>query len=84
MRRFNFPKARTQLFRLLSDLERGETIVITRNGRAVARIVPESGQRREEITRAIADITALRRKAGHMTTREILSARDEGREWCGE
>lgn len=79
MRLIQASEAKTHLPRLLDEVERGETLVITRHGRAIARIVPESGQRREEIGRAIADITALRRKAGRATTPEILAARDEGR-----
>lgn len=79
MRMIQASEAKTHLPRLLDEVESGETLVITRHGRAIARIVPESGQRREEIGRAIADIAALRRKAGRATTREILAARDEGR-----
>ncbi len=79
MRMIQASEAKTHLPRLLDEVENGETLVITRHGRAIARIVPESGQRREEIARAIADIAALRRKVGHVTTPEILAARDEGR-----
>lgn len=79
MRSIQASEAKTHLPRLLDEVERGETLVITRHGRAIARIVPEDGQRRGEIAKAIAGIVALRRKAGRVTKGEILSARDEGR-----
>jgi antitoxin (DNA-binding transcriptional repressor) of toxin-antitoxin stability system len=60
-------------------VERGEALIITRHGRAIARIVPESEQRREEISRAIQSIRELRKRTGRITVEELLSARDEGR-----
>jgi prevent-host-death family protein len=38
-------EAKTHLPRLLGDVERGETIIITRHGRPIAQIVPEASQR---------------------------------------
>jgi prevent-host-death family protein len=46
-------EAETRLHQLLDEVEQGETIVITRDGRAVARIVPEAHLRRQEIDQAI-------------------------------
>ena len=40
MREVQASDAKTHLPQLLDDVERGETIVITRHGRAVARLVP--------------------------------------------
>jgi prevent-host-death family protein len=54
-------EAKSHLPQLLDDVERGETIVITRHGRAIARIVPEARLRQAEVERAIANIKALRR-----------------------
>ena len=79
MREVQASEAKTHLPRLLDAVERGETVVITRHGRRIARIVPEQALRREEIDQAIANIRALRKRLGHMTAAEILSARDEGR-----
>ena len=42
MREIQASEAKTHLPQLLDDVERGETIVITRHGRAIARIVPEA------------------------------------------
>jgi prevent-host-death family protein len=41
MRKISVSDARTHFYRLLDDVERGETILITRNGRVIARIGPE-------------------------------------------
>jgi prevent-host-death family protein len=75
--------AKTHLPRLLDEVERGETIVITRHGRAIARLVPEADRRQAEIDRAIDNIRALRKRTGKITRDELLSARHEGhRYWC--
>jgi len=79
MREVQASEAKTHLPRLLDAVERGETVVITRHGRRIARIVPEHELRRKEIEQAIANIKALRSRIGRLTTEEILSARDEGR-----
>ena len=79
MREVQASEAKTHLPRLLDEVERGETLIITRHGRAIARLVPEVDQKREDIRRAIAEMKAARKGAGKMTAEEILSARDEGR-----
>lgn len=62
-------------------MERGETIVITRHGRAIARLVPEAHRRQEEIDRAIQSIRALRKHTGKITLAELSSARHEGHKY---
>src|SRR5712671_2305009 len=52
MREIQASEAKTHLPQLLDDVERGETIVITRHGRAIARIVPEAHLRQQEIDQA--------------------------------
>ena len=71
-------EAKTHLPRLLDDVERGETIIITRHGRPIARIVPEAHRRQQEIDRALADIQELRKHTGKVTIEEILAWRHEG------
>jgi antitoxin (DNA-binding transcriptional repressor) of toxin-antitoxin stability system len=66
---------------LLDDVERGETLIITRRGRAIARIVPEVDRRQEEVDKAIASIRALRQRNAKVTVEELLSAREEGRKY---
>ena len=46
MRQVGVYDAKTQLPRLLDDVERGETVTITRHGKPVARLVPVRGPRR--------------------------------------
>ena len=79
MREFQASEAKTHLPQLLDDIERGETIAITRHGRLVAHLTPASARDRARVTQALAGISALRKKTRSMTAAEILSARDEGR-----
>ena len=79
MREIQASEAKTHLPRLLDEVERGETLIITRHGRAIARLVPEADVKREDIRRAIAEMKAARKGTGKITVEEILSARDEGR-----
>jgi prevent-host-death family protein len=79
MREIQASEAKTHLPQLLDDVERGETLIIKRHGRRIARIVPDVDRRQEEIDKALAGIRALRKRTGRITLRELLSARDEGR-----
>lgn len=79
MRTIQASQAKTHLPELLDAVERGETLVITRHGRAIARIVPELDRRQAEIDRAIAGIQAARKGRAKVSVRQILTARDEGR-----
>lgn len=63
---------------LLSDVERGESVVITRHGRAVARLVPERDLQQRNIDEAMDSIRRLRARTGRVREDEILTARDEG------
>jgi prevent-host-death family protein len=81
MREIQASEAKTHLPQLLDDVERGETVVITRHGRAIARIVPEAHRRQAEIDRAIESIKALRQRTGKITLNELLSARHEGHKY---
>ncbi len=79
MREVQASEAKTHLPRLLDEVERGETLIITRHGQPIARLVPEENQRRSEIAKVIAEMKTYRRTAPPITVEEILSARDEGR-----
>src|ERR1700680_2256537 len=82
LREVQASEAKTHLPQLLDEVERGATIVITRHGRRIARLVPEAQRRQQEIDSAIDSITALgkeiRNQHGAMTIEEILSLRHEG------
>jgi prevent-host-death family protein len=70
--------AKARLAELLDDVERGETIIITRHGTPIARLVPEAGVRRN-IDEAIEAIREFRKHTRGATVEEILEWRDEGR-----
>ncbi|MDF1601163.1 type II toxin-antitoxin system prevent-host-death family antitoxin [Mesorhizobium sp. YIM 152430] len=64
---------------ILGDVERGETIAITRHGKTIARLEPPTSRLdRERAIEAILEMKRLSRKTG-LTVDDILSARDEGR-----
>jgi prevent-host-death family protein len=77
MKQVGVYEAKTQLPRLLDEVEQGETITITRYGRPIARIVPLRGRRRT-VKEAIEAMEEFRR--GHtldgLTVRELI---EEGR-----
>lgn len=82
MREVPASQAKTHLSRLLDEIERGETIAVTRHGRRIARIVPEQRYRQEEIDDAIAEMNELRKEfAGKISLDEILAWRHEGHKY---
>jgi prevent-host-death family protein len=81
MREVQASDAKTRLAELLTAVERGETIVIRRHGRAIARLVPESDLRQAEIDRAVDDVRRLRATAGKSSVADILDARHEGHQY---
>jgi prevent-host-death family protein len=81
MRSISATEAKTRFAALLSDVERGETVEITRHGKTIARMVHPEADARERARRAVEQIRELKRtgrKTG-ITVEDILSARDEGR-----
>ena len=78
MREIQASEAKAHLPQILDEVERGETVVITRHGRAIARLVPEAQRRQEEIDQAIAALGELRRRAGKIRIAELLAARHAG------
>lgn len=81
MREIQASDAKARLPQLLDDVERGETLIITRHGRPIARIVPEVDRRQEEVDRALASIRELRKRTLKVSIEEILSAKEEGRKY---
>lgn len=79
MREIQATGMESQLPQLLDEVEGGETIVITRHGRAVARLVPAHRPGSENVAQAIASLRSRRHRLGRITTAELLAARDEGR-----
>jgi prevent-host-death family protein len=74
-------EAKTHLPQLLDRVEHGETIVITRHGRPVARLVPATAEKaRPDVRQAVEEMLAYRDRQG--PTLDGLSVRDlinEGR-----
>jgi prevent-host-death family protein len=79
MREVQASEAKTHLPQLLDDVEHGETIVITRHGKPIARLVPDAEQRQADAAAAVEAIRELRKRTGRITVEELLSARDEDR-----
>src|ERR1700681_795268 len=85
LREVQASEAKTHLPQLLDEVERGATIVITRHGRRIARLVPEAARRQQEILDAIDNIKKLarqiREETGGATVEEILAWRHEGHKY---
>jgi len=58
--------AEAKFAELLDQVERGRTVRITRDGKAIARLVPEEEARRAEAAEAIERLKALRQEFGRL------------------
>ena len=72
-------EAKTHFLRILDDVERGESVIVTRHGKRVARLIPEVEIDRERVQRAIDGILEIRKRTKPVSLEEILAMRDEGR-----
>jgi prevent-host-death family protein len=79
MKQVQFSIAKAQLSDLIDEVERGETVVITRHGKPVVRLMREEDGRRADSLVAMAKIKELRKQTKGATIEEILTWRDEGR-----
>ena len=80
MREVPATEAKTHLAQLLSSVEHGETIAITRHGKPIAHLVPAEAQERAARRAAVERFEAQRAKwkSAGMSSEEILAARHEG------
>jgi prevent-host-death family protein len=78
MREIPASEAKTHLPQILDEIERGETVAITRHGKPVAHLTPVTPDRTRS-AKAVEAIRALGKRTKGMTAAEIISARDEGR-----
>ena len=71
-------EAKARLARLIQRAERGERIIITRHGKPVAELGPARGRDADDISRAIARLTAFRAslRPGRLRMKELI---EEGR-----
>ena len=78
-------EAKNTLGSLLDRVERGEEIVITRHGKAVARLIPNNRQANEELSLAVLGRIRQRAKRlkraklGGLSWAQLKKLRDEGR-----
>lgn len=77
-------EAKTHFAQLIERVERGERVIITKRGKAVAEVRPPGGApSSDEFERAVARLEERRRnrpgKRRALTAGEILEARSEGR-----
>ena len=80
MREIQATVAKARLAELLRDVERGESITITRNGKRVAALVPIEDQEREQRRQAVEKFREWRqtRKPVDITVEEFMDWRHEG------
>lgn len=79
MRQVQASEAKTRFLQLLDDVERGDTLIITRHGKRVARLIPDADQQQAAIHATIEELREFGRGNGPVTVKDLLSARDEGR-----
>jgi len=82
MREIGAFEAKNKLSQLLDSVERGEEVVITRHGKAVARLIPDRpGQDPERARAAAARIRARAKQLGRgaFDWQEWKGYRDDGR-----
>lgn len=76
-------EAKTHLPRLLSRVEKGETITITKRGKPVAVLSPAHAVDEQDVSAVIAEFRAYSkehaRKHGSLSAREIKDMIEEGR-----
>jgi prevent-host-death family protein len=74
-------EAKTHLPRLIRAVEQGETVIITRHGKAVAKLAPVEDQRGANVAEVMQRMEALRRRLPKVTLDEILAWRHEGHKY---
>jgi prevent-host-death family protein len=79
MRSYQASEAKTQFLRILDDVEDGESVIVTRHGRAVAHIVPVQEIDQERVQKAMEAIREISKRTKPTSIAEILAMRDEGR-----
>jgi prevent-host-death family protein len=81
MREIQASDAKTHLPALLDDVEAGETIVITRHGKPVARLVPEPEAQLARVLAAMEGIQALAKTTLPVTAEELVAWKHEGHKY---
>lgn len=73
-------EAKTQFSQILDRVERGESVLVTRRGREVARIVPVAAQRdrRHRVAAALERMKQTRERIQHLPLAELTDLAHEG------
>ena len=79
MKTVSTAEAKTHLSALLDEVARGETVIITKRGRAAARLIPPEAPDREGAVAAATTLRAVRKRIGWATIEDILQMRNAGR-----
>ena len=81
MREVRATEAKAHLAELLRAVEHGETVAITRHGKAIAHLTPAQDQDRDSRRSAVERFRSRRRqwRRIEMTTEEIIASIREGR-----
>ena len=70
-------EAKTHLPRLIRAVERGETVIITRHGKPVAKLAPLEDEQ-ADLAGVMKEMEALRRRLPRASVEELLAWRREG------
>ena len=79
MRKAGISEAKTHFPALLDEVARGETIIITKRRRTLARLAPPKAPDGRSAVAAARILRDLRQRVGWATTEGLLPMRDEGR-----
>jgi prevent-host-death family protein len=74
-------EAKTHLPRLIRAVERGETVIITRHGKPVAKLAPVEDRGRTDMDEAKARLEALRRRLPRIPLEELIASIHEGHKY---
>jgi prevent-host-death family protein len=81
MREIQSSEVKARLPQFLDDVERGETIIITRHGRPVAHLVPAPAEDKDRVRRALDRIAARRQQMESVTVDELIAWKHEGHKY---
>ena len=71
-------EAKTHLPRLIRAVERGETVIITRHGKPVAKLAPVEDHRGADMDEAKPRLEALRRRLPRIPIDELIASIHDG------
>jgi prevent-host-death family protein len=72
-------EAKTRFSELLEKVEGGETVVVTRHGKPVARLIADEEVRRAKVQEIIDRMLEERKNRPQVTIEEIIAWKNEGR-----